>query len=212
MLKICQSPLPQSTLSYVAFRVAFRQTFDEILAQHEAVGTSDNSRGYLREVSFLQEVAPAVQLELLASTWHKHVSREIHQSDLVDESVIYAACETTARLVESRREYVIEALAGGPLDLTLPLDAYFARELRLLYLELPSQGDFLLVNQFLDLDPEMAIDCKLQMGIDPQRMTPLFDALGRWRISPQMSKWLRGLLTQTETALVTSNLSRYLAR
>ena len=212
MLKICQSPLPQSTLSYVAFRVAFRQTFDEIVLQQKSLGFREHVQGYLREVPYLQEVAPAVQLDLLAATWHKHLSREIHQSDLVDESVIYATCETAARLVERDPDAVIRSLAGGPLDLTVPLDSYFARELRLLYLELPSQGDFLLISQFLDLDPEIAIDSKLQMGIDPQRMTPLFDALGRWRISTQMPSRLKGLLTDAEIAVASATLQAHAPR
>ncbi len=170
------------------------------------MGEDSESHGYLREVPFLQEVAPAVQLELLASTWNKHQSRDIHRSDLVDESVIYAACEVAARAVENDPEFVLRSLAGGPVDVTIPLDSYFARELRLLYLELPNDCDFLLVSQFLDLDPEDAIDQKLQMGIDPNCMLPMFDALGRWHVSPQMIGFLHGLLTEAEIARVSTIL------
>ena len=206
MLKICQSPFPQSTLSYVALRVAFLQTFEYFSQQKHLLSECSESRGYLCEVPFLQEVAPAVQLELLASTWRKHQSREIHQSDLIDESVIYAACEMTARAVENNPESVLRSLVGGPANVSIPLDSYFARELRLLYLELPNDCDFLLVSQFLDLDPEDAIDQKLQMGLDPNRMLPLFEALGRWHVSPDIIGSLRGLLTEAETARVATIL------
>ena len=206
MLKICQTPFPQSTLSYVALRVAFLRTFEILVQRRLLLGEDSESHGYLREVPFLQEVAPAVQLELLASTWNKHQSRDIHRSDLVDESVIYAACEVTARAVESEPESVLRSLAVGPVDVTVSLDSYFARELRLLFLELPNDCDFLLISQFLDLDPEDAIDQKLQMGIDPNRMLPMFDALGRWHPSPDMIGFLHGLLTEAERARVATIL------
>lgn len=206
MLKIAQSPLPQTLLSYVAFRVAFRETFDSLSLHKRCLSQQSVPYGYLCEVPFLREVAPAVQLDLLASTWHKHLSRDVHHADLVEESVIYAACEMTSRMVETDSESVIRLLRGGPLDLTVPLDSYLARELRLLYLELPNDGDFLLISQFLDLAPDASTDQKLQMGVDPTRLGPMFDVLGRWHASPQMTGWLRGLLTEAESARVASIL------
>ena len=206
MLKISQSPLPQTLLSYVAFRVAFRDTFDNLALHKRCLSEQSVPYGYLCEVPFLREVAPAVQLDLLASTWNKHLSREVHQADLVEESVIYAACEMASRLVESDPETVVRLLSGGPLDLTISLDSYFARELRLLYLELPNDGDFLLVSQFLDLDPEESVDQKIQMGIDPSRLSPMFDVLTRWYPSPELTGWVRGLLSESEAARVANIL------
>lgn len=206
MLKISQKSLPQTLLSYVAFRVAFRETFESLSLHKRCLSEQFVPYGYLCEVPFLQEVAPAVQLDLLASTWHKHLSRDIYQADLVEESVIYAACELTARLVEKLPDTVVRLLGGGPLDLTFPLDSSLARELRLLYLELPNEGDFLLVNQFLDLAPDDSIDQKLQMGIDPSRISPMFEALGRWHASAQMTSRLKGLLTEAEIARVATIL------
>ena len=207
MLKICQKPLPQTLLSYVAFRVAFRETFESYSLHKRCHSNQFFPYGYLCEVPFLREVAPAVQLDLIASTWHKHMSREIFQADLVEESVIYAACEMTARLIEKSPEAVVKLLTGGPLDLSFPLDSYLARELRLLYLELPNDGDFLLVSQFLDLDPEESIDQKLQMGIDPTRLSPMFDVLGRWHVSPELTSQLKGLLTAVESTKVATILN-----
>lgn len=206
MLKISQSPLPQTLLSYVAFRVAFRETFNTLALNKRCLSEHEVPYGYLCEVPFLREVAPAVQLDLLASTWNKHLSREVHQADLVEESVIYAACEMTSRMVESDPETVVKLLGGGPLDLTIPLDAYLARELRLLYLELPNDGDFLLISQFLDLPPDDAMDQKLQMGVDPNRIGPMFDVLARWNPSPELTTWVRGLLTESEAARVANIL------
>ena len=97
---------------------------------------------------------------------------------------------------------MVRLLSGGPLDVSFPLDSYLARELRLLYLELPNDGDFLMISQFLDLDPEMAIDQKLQMGIDVTRLGPMFDVLGRWHASHDLTSRVKGLLTEAETARV----------
>ena len=202
MLKISQSPLPQSSLSYVAFRVAFRDTFDRISLNLLYPPEQPVPFGFLCQVPFLQEVAPAVQLDLLASTWARHVSQESHQSDLVDESVIYAACETTAQLIENDPDAAGHLLTGGPMESKFAVDIYLARELRSLYLSLPNDGDFLIVSQFLDIDPENAIDQKLQMGIDPNRMTAMFDALSRWHASAEITSNLRGLLTEAEITRV----------
>jgi hypothetical protein len=152
----------------------------------------------------LREVPPQVQLDLLASTWQRHISRETHPADLVDESVIYAVCEAAARLVERDPDVFVNQMRGGPVDLAVPVDSYLARELRLLYLELPNDGDFLLVSQFLDMEPDESVQQKIEMGVNPRRLEALFDILGRWHISPQFASRLRGLLTEAEVAAVTS--------
>jgi hypothetical protein len=53
-----------------------------------------------RSVPFLMGVPPHVQLDLLADTWSKHTSKDKHEASLIDESVIYAAGETAARIAE----------------------------------------------------------------------------------------------------------------
>lgn len=206
MLKICHTPLPQTLLSYVAFRVAFRETFESYSLHKRCMSEQTIPYGYLCEVPFLQEVSPAVQLDLLASTWHKHLSTEEFDATLVEESVIYAACEMTSRMIEKDPESIIRYLSGGPLDLTFPIDSNLAKELRLLYLELPNDGDFLLVGQFLDFEPEEATDQKIQMGVDPNRLESLFEVLGRWNASPDLIPNLKGLLTDAECVRVASTI------
>ncbi|MEK6261598.1 MAG: hypothetical protein AABP62_23615 [Planctomycetota bacterium] len=206
MLKICHAPLPQSLLSYVAFRVAFRETFERLSLHKLQAGDASDAYGYLGEVPFLREVPAQVQLDLLAATWHKHLSRDSHPADLVDESVIYAVCESAARLVEQDPEVFASHMRGGPLDLAVPVDAYLCRELRLLYLELPNDGDFLLISQFLDLEPDESNQQKLEMGVDPKKLGPMFDVLGRWHVSPQFLAHLKGLLTESELGRVATIL------
>lgn len=204
MLKICETPLPQSLLSYVAFRVAFRETFERLSLHRRSANDLGEAYGYLGEIPFLREVPAQVQLDLLASTWQRHVSRETHVADLVDESVIYAVCEAAAQLVERNPEVFVNHMRGGPVDLAVPVDSYLSRELRLLYLELPNDGDFLLISQFLDLDPTESIEQKEEMGVDSERLEQLFDLLGRWHVSPEFPSRLTGLLTEAEQATVKS--------
>lgn len=55
--------LPQSDLAYVGFRLAALDT----LCQMDACrGSDDDISGYLTEVPILEQVAPAVQVDLMA--------------------------------------------------------------------------------------------------------------------------------------------------
>ena len=109
--------------------------------------------GFLTEVPFLRAVPPHVQLDLLAETWCKHASTEKFVANLVDESVIYAACETSARIVEQEPHVITRYLAGGPQQVSPKADSLLAGELRALHLNLASDGDFLMISQFEDMPP-----------------------------------------------------------
>lgn len=196
MLQIADDLLPQSLLTYVAFRVALRETVDRLAAERQ--GRCDFPPGYLAEVPFLREVAMPVQLDLLAATWDRHMSRHRRAATLLDESVVYAACEFTAALLEREPQVLLQRLRGGPLDLAVPLDHALAADLRHVYLKLSNDGDFLLIGQLLDLPPEDAHDWKQRLGIDVARVEPLFDALGRWHPAPELIGNLHGLVTAAE--------------
>lgn len=207
MIRVAHDVLPQNLLSYVAFRVAFRDTFDRFALLQRFDRQYDECYGYLCEVPFLREVPPHVQLDLLASLWKRHLHRETYIADLVDEAVIYALCEATATIVEKHPPLITECLRGGPLDVVLPVDHFLASEIRGLYLNLSNQGDFLLISQFLDLDPARGNPLKEEMGLCPEDEQALFDVLAQWHISPRFAHHLQGLLTEAEIARV-ANLLR----
>jgi len=200
MLQIATDTLPQSLLSYVAFRVALRQTAEALSHQGSALWESGDQSGhnYLSEVPFLKEVPPQVQLDLLAETWDRHISRETYTASLVDEAVVYAVCEFTAQLAEHDPERITWCLRGGPLDVTVPVDHQLAAELRALYLNLSNEGDFLLISQFLDLPPEEASEWKARLGLDENRLSQLFDIVGRWHPTPELLGNLQGLVNVGE--------------
>lgn len=202
MLHIAHEPLPQSLLSYVAFRVALRATWDALSEQSPEEARFDDAEhaGYLAEVPFLRGTTLAVQLDVLARTWSRHLQAESIAGDLLDESVVFAVCEFAAGLAEQKPERITWGLRGGPLDVSVPVDSFLASELRGLYLKLSNEGDFLLVSQFLDFPPDEAREWKQRLGIDERELEALFDTLGQNSASPEILSNLRSLTTEEETA------------
>jgi hypothetical protein len=198
MLAIQTDTLPQTGLSYFAFRIAFQETLERICLAQQIGNYTADCFGYLTEVPFLRAVPPHVQLDLLAETWRKHASAEKFVADLVDESVIYAVCETSARIVEQEPHVVTRYLAGGPQSVGLKSDHLLAAELRALHLNLASDGDFLMISQFEDMPPDEAAESKRQFGLDDNRFEVMFDALGRWTMSAGFLTDLCGLMTKEE--------------
>jgi len=47
--------------------------------------------GYLAEVPVLEQVAPAVQVDLLADAWRRHRAPERHEASLLDAAVVLTA-------------------------------------------------------------------------------------------------------------------------
>lgn len=198
MLTIADTRLPHTVLGYVAFRVAFHETLDRLAEHDAACGDPHDRFGFLTEVPFLRCVPPHVQLDLLAATWSRHAAHDSHEADLVDEAVLYAACETAGRLCAEEPEVVEDYLAGGPIDVTLGVDGVLAEELRQLHLGLAGEGDFLTISQFEDYPPRDSDVLKRKLGVDPDRLEPLFDVLGLWHISEDFLGNLSGLLTGME--------------
>ena len=104
----------------------------------------------------MQAVPPHVQLDLLAETWHRHVAKQSFTATALDEAVIYAACETAARIVEHEPEVVSGYLRGGPLFVEARPSDRLAADLRALHLRLSNDGDFLMISQFEDIPPHEA--------------------------------------------------------
>ncbi len=206
MLKIATHTLPGSRLGYAAFRIALRDTVERFMLATQ-VGTLHESRfGYLTEVPFLAAVPPQVQLDLLAHSWRRLVDDRSHQADLLDESVIYAVCETSARLVEDEPREVRRYLENGPEEVEFAIDHFLAAEMRALHLNLPNEGDFLLVSQFEDMPPERASTLKEKFGLEERSLDVLFDALGRWHVSPEFAENLAGLVSDEEVSRIERTL------
>ena len=140
MLTIADTRLPHTVLGYVAFRAAFHETLDRLAEHDAACGNPHDRFGFLCEVPFLRCVPPHVQLDLLAETWSRHAAHDPYEANVLDEAVLYAACETAGRLCAEEPDVVEEYLAGGPIDVTLGVDGVLAEELRQLHLNLAGEG------------------------------------------------------------------------
>lgn len=197
MITVAADTLPQNGLTYLAFRLSFKETLERItLAQQ--LGNETEFFGYLTEVPFLQAVPPHVQLDLLAETWHRHVAKQQFAATLLDEAVIYAACETAARIVEYEPHLVPGYLRGGPVYIDVVPNDRLAAELRSLHLRLSNEGEFLMISQFEDIPPDEARKLKRDFGMDEARLECLFDVLGRWSMSSGYLSNQMGLLSKEE--------------
>jgi len=198
MIHINQEQLPRTVLSYLAFRISGMATLQFIELSRQLPDVPLDCQGFLTEVPFLREVPPHVQLELLAETWSKHVAEKPYEADLVEESVIYAACETASYIVQNNPELVGSLLSGGPLASEVEVTEDLADSLQKLHLNLANEGDFLLISQFLDMPPEEAREWKQRYGLEEADIEPMFDVLSRWNVSPVVEQNLSGLFIPKE--------------
>lgn len=198
MITISKDQLPQNFLSYIAFRTAFLDTMERIVWTLQFDTLDDDRFGYLAEVPFLRSVPPHVQLDLLATAWWKHTSETSYPADLVDEAIVYAACELSAKIAEEDPSLLKRYLQKGPMPVNIVIDQHLAAELRDLHLKLSNEGDFLLIGQFSDLPPEDARRLKEKFQFSPQRAESMFEVLSRWHIAPNFQSRAELLLTREE--------------
>ena len=202
MIAIANESLPRSVLSYIAFRISFRDTLERLTLASQFEIEPTGGVGFLTEVPFFRQVPPQIQLDLLANTWSRHLLPEVVQATMVDEAVIYAACEYAGDVICEQPKEALRFLNSGPLDLAFPLDKALADQVRSLHLKLPSEGDFLMLSQFEDLPPDEAKIMKRQFGLGPSRVDEMLEVLGRWKISAEFQQRLAGLLTTEERHLL----------
>lgn len=200
MLKICQDTLPDSDTTYAAFRLAACDTLERMTLAEQLGTGGERPFGFLTEVPFLKHVPPQVQVDLLAETWSKHRGGTLCAATLVDESVIYAMCETSARLVSRDPETARRFLSGGPRSAALAVDRGLAGAIQALHLDLANEGDFLLISQFQDIPPDDARVLKRRFGLVEAECEGMFEALGRWYVGSEIWRRAAGLLTPTEIA------------
>jgi len=204
MLFIASQPLSRSDLTYAAFRVSFLDTRERLALAHQLDISLDRSFGFLTEVPFLRNVPAHVQLDLLSLTWQKVLSNQAFEANLLDESIVYAVCETAANMVRSEPSIVQKFLDQGPVSFSGRVNSSYVNKFQSLHLDFDSPGNFLLISQFQDIAPDEADPLKEQYGIELGSIECMFDALERWYISPKMLDRLDGLLTASEKAQLCS--------
>lgn len=200
MLQFGSDILPQGTLAYVAFRSAFVSTMRDYATAVEDPEDEELPIGYLMEVPFLENVAPQVQIDLLADTWSRHSSHQLYDGNLIDEAVVYSCCEFAASELETHPGSFAAYLQNGPRGIGVNLDGILSAELRSLHIKLTGEGNFLMLSQFEDMDPIEATAMMKTFKMDRAANQCLYDLLGRWHVEPRLIERLTGLLTKEETA------------
>lgn len=198
MLKICNDLVSASATAYLAFRIACRDTLERMLLSEQAGFEGDAPYGFLTEVPFLRSVPPQVQIDLLAATWSRLAAAEIVAGSLVDESVIYAACETAARLIAADRPIAERLIADGSQPAVLPPTMAAVQQIHAVHLDLSNEGNFLLISQFQDIPPTEARILKAKFGLPEVACESMFEVLGQWHASPEFGSNAAGLLSPRE--------------
>ena len=200
MLTVCDTHVPNTDIAYIAFRVAFFETLERIVLADQVGLTGERCFGYLTEVPFLRPVPPQVQLDYLLETWGRYVDHDRHQATLADESVIYAVCETAARIVSVDSQTARRYVRNGTREVHHDFDPRLAETIQAFHLNLPNEGDFLLISQFQDMAPDDANTLKQKFGMSLSACEVMFEMLSRWHISSEFGKNSAGLLTSGELA------------
>ncbi|WP_437228266.1 hypothetical protein SH661x_000810 [Planctomicrobium sp. SH661] len=198
MLKVATTSLARTELAYIAFRLACLDTRERLELAIQLDLCPERNFGFLTEVPFLKNVPAQVQLDLLMETWARHITPITQPANLLDESVVYAACETAARLIRSEPEVARRFLNRGPIQCSYVLDAKLADSLQQLHIHFAQEGLFLLLSQFQDIPPLEAVPLKRENGFSDGATDCLFDVLGRWYVSSRMLTRAQGLLTRVE--------------
>jgi hypothetical protein len=207
MLALAAKTLPRTELVYIAFRLACLDTRERLELAVQLDLCPERNFGFLTEVPFLRNVPAQVQLDLLMETWERHVTPLAQQATLLDESVLYAACETAARLIRSEPDVARRFLSRGPIQCTAELNDACADSLQKLHLAFAHEGLFLLLSQFQDIPPAEAARLKQHHGLAEDACDCLFDVLGRWNVSAQLLARSRDLLTRVEAEQLGSLLN-----
>ena len=190
--------LAQSDLTYVGFRLAALDALCQMDICHGLDDEDDVIFGYLLEVPFLAQVAPVVQVDLLADVWRRHRDKALHEASLLDAAVIYAAFNTAGRVINDEWKIARLWLKAGPQQVRCKLGGRAHRKLRNLFFDFWDDVDFLSLDELQDLTPEHASAVREMMRLQDGDFEQMEEVLMRCRASPAVLTNLEGLLTGAE--------------
>jgi hypothetical protein len=193
-----EARLPQSDLAYVGFRLAALDTLCQMDIRKGLDDEDDDSFGYLVEVPFLAQVAPIVQVDLLADVWRRHRDPALYEASLLDAAVVYAAFWTAARVINDEPKLARLYLKAGPRPVACKLGSRIHQRFSDLFFRFWDDVDFLSITVLQDLTPEHAQAVREMMRLPDGAFEQMEEALMRCRASPAVLANLDGLLTATE--------------
>jgi hypothetical protein len=191
--------LPQSDLVYVGFRLAVLDTLCQMDICQGLDDDDDVIFGYLMEVPFLAQVAPVVQVDLLAEVWRRHRDSALHEASLLDAAVVYAAFHTAGRVMSDEPKLARSWLRAGPQQVRCQIARRTHQQLHDLFFEFWDDVDFLSLEELQDLTLEHAREVRKMMGLHDGAFEEMEEVLMRGSASPVVLTNLEGLLTVMET-------------
>jgi hypothetical protein len=158
----------------------------------------DEPSGFVAEVPVVAQVAPAVQVDLLADTWTRHQDTVLHEATLLDAAVIYAAFMTAGRIIHDQPTLVRNWLKRGPRKVCSRVTDQTPEHLLELFFDFWDFIDFLSMSALQDLAPEHAQSVREVMGLSEEDIEQMEQALAKGRASRAVLANLTGLLTKEE--------------
>jgi len=204
--------LPQSDLAYMAFRLALQDTLSDIELYLDLQEEPDPPVGYLTQVPFLEQVPLQIQVDLLADAWARHCRPEPTEASLLDAAVVYAVCMTAGRVTDEMPEVAVVMLRDGPRKVNARIIHRASYRLRGMFEAFWDDLDFLMIDEWQDLSPDYARRVKEFMRLPDEVLEPMYDALRRWRMSPDVAANLEGLLTGSEVQETMPILGAWMSR
>ncbi len=190
--------LAQSDLTYVGFRLAALDTLCQMDICQDFDDEDDVIFGYLVEVPFLAQVAPVVQVDLLADVWRRHRDVALHEASLLDAAVVYAAFNTAGRVISDEPKIARLWLKAGPQQVRCKLGSRAHPSLRNLFFKFWDDVDFLSVDELQELTPEHARAVREMMRLQDGEFEQMEEVLMRCRAFPAVLTNLEGVLTGAE--------------
>lgn len=190
--------LSDSDLVYVAFRIALEHTLVNVDIYRHSEDAPEEMTGFLDFVPFLEQTALPVQVDLLAETWHRHRSPQKFKASLLDAAVVYAAYEATTEVIEDDMGMARMYIENGPRKIPTSVIREAPPQFEEVFDRFWGDRDFLMIEDLQDVPPEQLQPIKELLGLREEMIEPLYDALGRGRVSSHVGTNLEGLMTASE--------------
>ncbi|HAV32600.1 MAG TPA: hypothetical protein DC058_22765 [Planctomycetaceae bacterium] len=187
-------------LTYVTLRAAFLLSLDGLLRYSLEPSKSERTGSdLLHFYPPLAGMAPQIQMETVLRTWNRWTHSNHSSPSPLEARILFAATELLASLATDRQNPLLRVVFEGPRDVHHLNNHWLPSRVRCLQL---SRENGLSQGILQELTISSAPCEQLVAAESPAFEGEVLEALGRWRVHPQMLQWGEGLLTDDEMELV----------
>jgi len=187
-------------LTYVTLRAAFLLSLDGLLRYSlEPTKSERNGSDLLHFYPPLAGMAPQIQMETVLRTWNRWSHTNNSSPSPLEARILFAATELLASLATDRQNPLLRVVFEGPRNVHHLNSHWLPSRVRCLQL---SRENGISRGILQELTIAAAPHEQLVANESPAFEGEVLEALGRWRVHPQMLQWGEGLLTDDEMELV----------